>query len=333
MTICRAFAQLYRDRLLGCLLSLSILAGCSRPHASADLPVLKVASQKGGTKALVLASHVLDGAPYRVEWSEFPSAQALLEALSAGAVDLGSVGDAPFLFAYANNPKLKVVHLAQSDDKAAVSASAASAVAVMVPGKSSIRTIDDLKGRKIATGKGSIGHYLLLRLLQKAHVKPSEVEVVYLAPGDAKAALASGAVDAWSTWIPYTNLEQHDGGRVVANGVGVLHNYLFEASNDAAVHAKRPQVLDFIGRLAKAERWEADHGPVFAKVLTKETGLPNDVALDMAQIIPHVPRTITPEVVLEEQGVLAVYHEAGVIAAPAPISAAFDASFNAALAR
>jgi ABC-type amino acid transport substrate-binding protein len=186
--------------------------------------VLKVASQKGATKALVLASHVLDGAPYSVEWSEFPSAQALLEALSANAVDLGGVGDAPFLFAYANDPKLKVVHVGKSQNGGA-------AVGVVVPAASPIRTATDLRGRRIATGKGSIGHYLLLRVLERARIPLSAVQVVYLSPGDAKAALANGAVDAWATWTPYTDLETRGGaGRVVVDGTGLLNSYLFIAS-------------------------------------------------------------------------------------------------------
>jgi ABC-type taurine transport system substrate-binding protein len=84
------------------------LAAC-QPSTNASEPVLKIGSQKGGAKSLILASHALDGAPYRVEWSEFPSAQTLLEAVSAGAVDAGSVADAPFLFAYAAGSKIKAV--------------------------------------------------------------------------------------------------------------------------------------------------------------------------------------------------------------------------------
>jgi hypothetical protein len=72
-------------------------------------PVLAVGSQRGGTKALMLASGALDGAPYRVEWSEFPAAQNLLEAIGAGAVDLGMASDAPFQFAYQNGQPLKAV--------------------------------------------------------------------------------------------------------------------------------------------------------------------------------------------------------------------------------
>ena len=309
------------------------MAACS-PKSSAgagpvgaDLPVLKVASQKGTTKSLVLASHVLDGARYKVEWREFPSAQTLLEALSAGAVDVGAVGDAPFLFAFANDPKLKVVQVYRSGG-------GGRSVAVVVPDASPIRSVADLKGRKIATGKGSIGHYLVLRLLEQAHLKPGDVQVIYLSPGDAKAALGSGAVDAWATWGAFIGLEQlHGGGRVVADGSGVLSNYGFQVSSDAAIRNRRPELEDFLRRLVMAERWEHSHVKDYALVLAKETGLPADVALDTVQKYQAEAVATTPAVVGEERAVMQRFVDAGVIAAPPPTDGAFDASFNTAIPR
>lgn len=302
------------------------LGGChGGVQRQAEGPVLRVASQKGSTKAMVLASHVLDGAPYTVQWSEFPSAQTLLEALDDGAVDLGGAGDAPFLFAYANNPKLKVV-------QAGTIAGGGHEVAVLVQASSPIHSVADLRGRRVATGKGSIGHYLLLRLLQAAHVRPKEVQIVFLSPSDAKAALTNGAVDAWSTWSPYTLLEtMHGGGRKVADGSGVLTSYLFMASSDASIASHRSQISDFLHRLAQAERWSHDHASDLGGVLQRETGLPQDVADRVAAIYRPEPRPIDPGLVAEERDVLAQYRDAGVIPFAPKVDGAFDPSFNGAL--
>jgi sulfonate transport system substrate-binding protein len=268
------------------------------------------------------AARVLDGAPFRIVWSEFPSAQTLLEALSAGAVDVGVAGDAPFFFAYANDPKLKVVQIYQSN-------SGGRSVALVAPKTSNYTSIGDLKGRKIATGKGSIGHYLVLRLLEEAHLRPSDVQFKFLSPGDAKAALASGAVDAWATWGSYISLERLSGaGRVVADGTGVLQSYGFEAANDATITSKRPQLEDFLKRLAKAERWEQSHADEYSVALAKETGLPQPVALDTIKYLRPEPVEITKAIIDEERGVLRRFVEAGVIKAVPPIDGAFDQSFN-----
>ena len=300
------------------------LAACQQKPA-ADTAVLKIASQKGGTKALVLAAHALDGAPYKVEWSEFPSAQALLEALGAGAVDAGAVGDAPFIFAYAAGSKIKAVAATRT-------ASGGASTVVLVKDGSPIRQPADLKGRRIATGRGSIGHYLLLRVLERAGLTPKDVTVVFLNPGDAKAAFDAGSVDAWATWGSYVGLAQlHDRTRIVADGKGLLSGIGFEAATDSAIAAKHAQLADFLGRLAKAQRWEADHKAAFAAVLAKETGLPQDVALYTVTQARGAPVPIDPSIVAEERQTLDHFLKAGVIATAPAIDGAFDASFNAAV--
>ena len=304
------------------VLTALVLAGC-HPRAASDEPVLKIASQKGGTKSLILASHVLDGAPYKVEWSEFPSAQALLEALSAGAVDAGAVGDAPFMFAYATGAKIKVVQATRASG-------GGSSTAVLVRADSPIRTAADLKGKRIATGRGSIGHYLLLRVLESAGLTPKDVTVVFLSPGDAKAAFDSGTVDAWVTWGSYVGLAQlHDKTRIVADGTGLLHSIGFEVANDNAIATKHAQLADFLTRLAKAEQWEGAHTNEYAAVLAKETGLPSDVALYTVSKVRGVATPIDAAIVGEEHDTLSHYLKAGVITSAPDLSGAFDTSFNA----
>ena len=287
--------------------------------------VLKIASQKGGTKSLVLASKALDGAPYRVEWSEFPSAQTLLEAVSAGAADAGAVGDAPFLFAYAAGSKIKVVMATRAS-------AGGSSTAILVREGSPIRTPADLKGKTIATGRGSIGHYLALRVLEQAGLSVGDVKFVFLSPGDAKAAFASGSIDAWSTWGSYVGFARlHDHVRVLADGRGLLSGVGYEAASDAAIAGKREALADFLGRLTKAQAWESTHQADYAAVLAKETGLPVDVALFTVSQARGVPTPIDTSIKEEALATLGHFVKAGVIPATPNIEGAFDPSFNAAV--
>jgi sulfonate transport system substrate-binding protein len=299
------------------------LAGCDRGggQASTGPVMLKVANQRGGTRALMEAAGALDGVPYRIEWSEFPSAQTLLEALGAGAVDMGAISDAPFMFAYASGAKIKAVQ--------AIRAEASGATAVVVPDASPIHAIGDLKGRRVATGRGSVGHYFLLLALERAHIKPSELTIIFLSPGDAKAALAAGSIDAWSTWAPYVPLAVRDHARVVADSRGVLDGVAFEAATDQAIAGKRAQLDDFLRRLTKAERWAQDHPDTYAQALAKDTGLPLDIA---RQTVASRGRTevipIDAAVEAGEHVVLQHFQAAGVIATTPDIHAALDPSFN-----
>lgn len=315
--------------ILGAMMLLAGLGACSKPggeagagDAGAKTAVLRVGSQKGGTKALMTAAGVLDGAPYRIEWSEFPAAQHLLEALGAGAIDLGQVGDAPFLFAYASGSNIKAVQTAKA-------AGGGASTAILVRGASPLRSLADLKGKKIATGRGSVGHYLVLRALEAQGLKPADAQIVFLSPADAKAAFETGAIDAWSTWGVYVGLATlHGDARVLTDGRNLMSGLGFEAANAASIPAKEPQIRDFLRRLAAAQRWEDSHKAEGAAMLAKETGAPADVAAYVIDLARTLPVPIDPPVIAEVGKTLAGFQAAGAIPAGVDIAGAFDPRFN-----
>ena len=315
---------MHRRSLIAVLTAAALLAGCGASGGKDDQTVLKVGSQRGSTKAILIASGALEGAPYKIEWSEFAAAQPLLEAVSARAVDLGEAGDAPFLFAYAGGSKIKAVQAGKSGG---------SATALLVRKGAPYHGVADLRGKKIATGRGSIGHYLLLKLLEEAGLKPTDVQIVFLSPGDAKAAFTSGAIDAWVTWGSYVALARlHDDATVLADGEGRLSGYGFEAASEAAIAGKRPQVEDFLRRLAKARRWAGEHPKEFAAALSKETGLAPDVALYTVQHYRIAPAEIDDNAVAEATAVLERFRAAGAVTSTRDPAGAFDRSFNATVA-
>jgi sulfonate transport system substrate-binding protein len=313
-----------RRSLIATLTAAVLLAGCGAGGTGDGQAPLKVGSQRGGTKAILIASGALEGVPYKIEWSEFAAAQPLLEAVGAGAVDLGEAGDAPFLFAYAGGSSIKAVQAGKSGG---------SSTALLVRKGSPIHDLAGLRGKKIATGRGSIGHYLLLRLLEEAGLKPTDVQIVFLSPGDAKAAFSSGAIDGWVTWGSYVALARlHDDATVLADGDGRLSGYGYEAASEAAIAGKRPQMEDFLRRLAKARRWAGEHPKEFAAALSKETGLQPDVALYTVQHYRIAPSAIDDAAVAEGRAVLDRFRAAGAVTTTRDSAGAFDRSFNAAVA-
>lgn len=266
--------NLSRRQICASLAAASLLPGCS--HASAA-DTLRVGSQKGGTKALMLASRALDGIDYKVEWAEFPAAQNLLEAVGNNAVDVGVAGDAPFLFAYQSGLPIKAVSAQRVDPRPS------EAVAILVPRGSSAKVIADLRGKRIATTRGSIGYYLTLRALAAAGLPRNAVTFTWLSPGDTRAAFASGTVDAWATWIPYTATAMKEGARVLVDGRDLVAGYAFEVANERAIAGKRPLLADFLDREARALQWAIAHPSDYAKLLSAETGLPYDIAFIMVK--------------------------------------------------
>lgn len=282
--------------------------------------VLKVGSQRGGTKALMLSSGALAGASYAVEWSEFPAAQNLLEAIGSEAIDLGLAGDAPFQFAYQSGSPIRAVAAQR------VLPRPREAVAIVVPAQSAARGIQDLRGKRVATTRGSIGHYLALRALAAGALPLDAVQFTYLSPGDAKAAFSSGAVDAWSTWVPYLTSAIDDGGRVIADGHDLINGYGFEIANEQAIATKPRLLADFLARETKALGWAAAHRADYAAVLARETGLPAAVAATMVEKNLRRAVPIDAPLIADQQVVLDTFRAAGEIRTVRPLDQAFQRS-------
>jgi len=169
-----------------------------------------------------------------VKWVEFPAGPQLLEGLNLGAVDVGFVGEAPPIFAQAAGAKFAYI----GHDPAAPEAEA-----LLVPKDSAIKSVADLKGKRVALNKGSNVHYLLVKLLEKNGLTLADVQPIYLPPADARAAFESGRVDAWAIWDPFAAAaEKSIGARVLASGRGVVNNYAYYLA-ERNFTAKNPQVI------------------------------------------------------------------------------------------
>lgn len=245
-----------------------VFAWAISTSVTAETVTLRIADQKGNMRAELEAAQQLNNLNYRIEWAEFPAAAPLAEALNAGAVDAGIIGDAPLLFSLAAGAQVQAV---------AVSKSVPVGTAILVSPDSSLHNVAELKGKSIATGRGSIGHFLALKALEQAGVSDKDVQWRFLTPADARIALANGSVDAWATWDPYTALaEVTHSGRVLINGKGLSTGNSFLAATDAALKddAKRAALQDYVNRLAAADRWANSHVADYSAQLAKIIGFP-----------------------------------------------------------
>ena len=298
-----------------------LLAACGGSRGG-DQTVLNVGSQKGGTKSFMLASGVLDGAPYKVSWSEFPAAQHLLEAIGSGAVDVGLTGDAPFQFAYQSGSPIRAV----AAQRAPVRPS--EALAILVPRGSPAHSLADLRGKTVATTRGSVGHYLMLQALEGAKLPPDAIRLVFLAPGDAKAAFSSGSIDAWATWTPYLTAALHEGARVIVDAQAFPVAYGFDVANESAIAGKRAQLEDFLKREAKGLAWARAHPAEYAVVLARETGLPADIARTVAEKSQRQRAVLDDTVVTAQRDVAARFERAGALKTSRDIGKSYDQSFK-----
>ena len=231
---------------------------------------------------------------FGVKWVEFPAGPQLLEGLNVGAVDVGYVGEAPPIFAQAAGAKFVYF----GHDPAAPRAEA-----ILVTKDSPIRSVADLKGKKVALNKGSNVHYLLVRQLEKNGLKLSDIQPVYLAPADGRAAFESKNVDAWVIWDPFqAAAEKATSARVLADGTpGVVSNYQYYLGERGFV-TRNPKVIEVLFEDSVAQGiWLKKNLRQAAELIAPLQGLPVDVVELALRRYEFNVKPITPEVAADQQ--------------------------------
>jgi sulfonate transport system substrate-binding protein len=287
---------------------------------------LRIGFQKYGTLTLLKARGDLEKrlAPQgiTVKWAEFPAGPQLLEGLNVGSIDFGTVGEAPPIFAQAAGADL--VYVANQPP-------APAAEALIVPKGSTLRSVAELKGKKIALNKGSNVHFLLVKLLEKSGLKYSDVQTVFLPPADARAAFERGAVDAWVIWDPFlAAAEQQIGARVLADGRGVVANHQFYLA--ARPYAdKHPEVIQaIVEELAKLDRWADGKPKEVAQLLAPQIGLDLSITELAASRFAYGIKPISQAVAADQQKIADVFFDLKLIPKTIRIADALPRQLNTA---
>ena len=249
----------------------------------------------------------------QVSWIEFPAGPQLLEALSVGSLEFGLTGDSPPVFAQAAGKDLLYVGAEPPKPDSS---------ALLVPANSPLKTLADLRGRKVAVQKGSSAHYLLVRAVEKAGLGWADIQPVYLVPADARAAFERGSVDAWAIWDPfYAATELALRPRALVTGREL-------ASNNSFYLASRPFVTDhpatlqvLFEELTRADRLAQQQRPQAIKLISAFSGLDAGVVSLFLQRRPASPvAPLSPATVADQQRVADAFHRLGLIPRPVVVA-------------
>ncbi|SEL85082.1 sulfonate transport system substrate-binding protein [Roseateles sp. YR242] len=279
------------------------LHGLPRALAADTGKVLRVGFQKGGLLLQVKARGVLEQrlAPlgWQVRWLEFPAGPQLLEAFNVNAIDIGTTGAPPPIFAQAAGTDF--VYFAAEPGQP-------HSEAIIVKPESPLRSLADLKDRRIGLQKGSSSHYLLLAALGKAGLGWADVQPVFLAPADARAAFERGAIDAWVVWDPYLTFAQ------AATKSRVLVDFsafapvappwsFYEARK--AFAAEQPALLrdHVVPVLAEAGAWANANPQAAAKLLAPLFGMDEALLLQLQQRVRFGARLLNDTIAADQQRV------------------------------
>jgi sulfonate transport system substrate-binding protein len=233
----------------------------------------RIGWQKGGVFALAKGTGALEKRleprGISVSWNEFSSGPPLLEALGAAAIDFGSTGDIPPLFAQSAGGDLLYV----ASSKGSIDGSA-----ILVKKDSPIQSLADLKGKKIAYKRGSSAHNLTVKALRTVGLTLNDIETVDLGPPDAAPAFANNQIDAWTIWDPYYAIAaQAADSRVLVTTEGIVDSWGYYLANGGFTKANPDVILDVIDELGKVGAAAQANLDATVGEISKITGVPPDI--------------------------------------------------------
>ena len=174
----------------------------------------------------------------------------------------------------------------------------------------------------------------LLTALEARGWSTSDVQIVFLAPSDAKVAYTQGSVDAWSTWEPYTSQEEVlFQSQPVITAEGLTPGLGFQVASLDAIRDKRSQLTDFLQRLTAARAWSLNHVGAYAETWGKLMNLPPAVPLNWLSRAKMRVTPVDDEVVTGEQKTIDLYLRAGLIKQKLDAAELVDRSFSQAIGK
>lgn len=287
------------------LLFLVLLSACNSDKDKSEkasttengAKTIRIGYQKFGTinflKAQGTLEEELKPLGFSVEWTEFPGGPQLLEALNVGSIDFGHTGEAPPIFAQAAGAPL--VYFANEPENP-------KGEAIIVPKDSSIKSVKDLKGKKIALNKGSNVHYLQVKALEENGLNYEDVETAFLPPSDARAAFEKGAVDAWVIWDPFlAEAQRKTGARILLDGTDLVKNREFFLATESFA-SENQEVLEVLyEEIAKAEQWVESNKDEAAKFLSPQIGMEKETLDVVLNRRPYGIQKMTDKEIKDQQ--------------------------------
>lgn len=296
--------------LSGCQKTSSDTAPGQQSVQEDNLKTLAVGYQKSSLNLLVARQQQLFEQQFpgvQVAWKEFPAGPQMLEALAVGAIDFGAVGNTPPVFAQAAGKDLKYIGYEVVPQNAQ---------ALLIPADSSIRTLADLKGKRIAVQKGSSAHELLAKALQKAGLSWQDIQPIWLPPADARAAFDKQSIDAWSIWEPYLSAAELDAkAKVLIDGQAFARTYSFYIANPQFIEQHPGATEKILQSLNTADQRVLQHQQQALKIYQQSTGLKQNIAQRVIdkRLKPSPIYSLEPEVVQAQQEIADLFQQVKLI--------------------
>lgn len=258
------------------------LTGCMAGENAAEAPAAADGATQGGTLTIDFATYnplsliikeqgwledELAEQGMDVEWVQSAGSNKANEALRAGAIDVGSTAGSAALLARSNGSPIKAIDIYSQPEWSAL---------VALP-ESGITSVEDLRGRSVAATIGTDPYFFLLQALEDAGVDQSEVTIENLQHADGRAALASGAVDAWAGLDPIMAAAEQDGAQLFFRNID-FNTYGFLNATEDFLEEQPDVAQTVVNAYEHARAWAEENPEETATILAEVAGIDQDVA-------------------------------------------------------
>lgn len=315
------------------LLGLPAIGAAAAAAASASGPnlskvTLRIGTYKGLWRPLLAAAKQAD-TPYKIEWRELNNGVLHIEAINGDALDLGSGSEIPALFAARQKANVRFIAVTREDLNNQVT---------LARKDTSIKTIADLKGKRVGYVRGTTAHYFLSRQLTEAGLSFADITPISLTPADGLSAFDRGDLDAWSIYGYNGQIARVKyGARVLKTGNGYLSGNFPIYANPKAVSdpLKQAAIADYLLRLRSAYLWANKNALDYARAQSEETRVPVGDLLEQwnNRSTDYDLRAVDDKVIKGHQDVADLFLKLGVLDGPAEVAPLWDRSFDKILRR
>ncbi|EKQ58121.1 MULTISPECIES: ABC transporter substrate-binding protein [unclassified Clostridium] len=286
----------------------------SETSSSVDLSKVTIRVGQTGWSSYesALKAAGLDNTPYKVEYSVFQGGNLCLQAMAADQIDFTGSSETPPVFAAEsqNQGGFKIV---------AVSHASTLLQELVVPKDSNIKSVADLKGKKVGYINSTTAQYFLIKMLEKAGLKWEDIDAKQVSTADGVTALSGGQIDAFASYGNSIIAAHKNGATTLESAQNILSGYFpYEASVTALKdEGKKAAITDYLARLEKANQWKRDNAEAWAKISSKPQGFSEEEGLDTfkkqeAQIKSEVI-LVDDKVIASQQDLSNVFFSLGLI--------------------
>lgn len=292
------------------------LAASASWSQAAEERTLRIGYQKFNTLNILKGTGNLEKAlaplGWKVKWYEFAAGPQLTEALNADAIDFGHAADTPSVFANASG--VNAVYLAAEQPYP-------KGIGIFVAQDSPIHSIKELKGKKVALGRGWNVQYLLVRALEEAGLSYNDIVPVYVSnAADVRAAFQSGNVDAAGLWDPFlAGQEISTRPRILRDGTGLSNNRTFHLATPKFVEQNKNIIRLLFAELKKTNTWTQAHPQETAELLAPQLGVDAKVLRLATERRNYTTVAMDAGIIQEQQQIVEAFYKLNLIKNPVQV--------------